>query len=393
MSALCRVPWLLLLLAGCGASPVDPLPFQPASETAAPTPSQPGPFAVGVRTVTYEDTGRRKADGTPRRLVTEIWYPAVQGARQLPKVTYDIRDYFTDEQRASLGDALPALEISAARDAEPALTHGPFPLVIFSHGQAALRWQSTYYTVLLASHGYVVASCDHEEGTLADVVRGQLQTTVEGVEDRPWDVIHLINRFERMKPEDPLAGMVDMARVGVTGHSFGALTSLRVAAMDARVKAIVPQAPVDANLSWIGLPSPVRLSIPVMVQAAHADQTLEWDDNVVPTLAALQKPWWLLDIVAGGHFTFSDLCAFDLAAAVETVKVDIPGADLKAVLEDGCGPTSPPASVAQPLINHFAVAFFNAHLRGSGKSLALLTQAHADELAGGAGVAVVGASP
>ncbi|MEN9797950.1 MAG: hypothetical protein RL653_1646, partial [Pseudomonadota bacterium] len=167
----------------------------------------------------------------------------------------------------------------------------------------------------------------------------------------------------------------------------------RVAAMDARVKAIVPQAPVDANLSWIGLPSPVRLSIPVMVQAAHADQTLEWDDNVVPTLAALQKPWWLLDIVAGGHFTFSDLCAFDLAAAVETVKVDIPGADLKAVLEDGCGPTSPPASVAQPLINHFAVAFFNAHLRGSGKSLALLTQAHADELAGGAGVAVVGASP
>jgi predicted dienelactone hydrolase len=393
MCVLRNVSCLLFLLSGCGNPPVDPLPFQPASETAAPAPSKLGPFAVGVRTVTYEDTGRRKADGTPRKLVTEIWYPAVQSSRELSKVTYDIRDYFTDEQRAALGDALPALEISAARDAEPALTHGPFPLVIFSHGQAALRWQSTYYTVLLASHGYVVASCDHEEGTLADVVRGQLQTTVEGVEDRPWDVIHLINRFERMKPEDPLAGMLDMARVGVTGHSFGALTSLRVAAMDARVKAIVPQAPVDANLSWIGLPSPVRLSIPVMVQAAHADQTLEWDDNVAPTIAALQKPWWLLDIVNGGHFTFSDLCAFDLATAVETVQVDIPGADLRAVLEDGCGPTAPPSSVAQPLINHFAVAFFNAHLRGSAKSLALLTQAHAEEVAGSTGVAVVSASP
>jgi predicted dienelactone hydrolase len=298
---------LLCLLLCCEQPPVDPLPFEPASAEAAPAPSQPGPFAVGVRTVTWEDTGRRKPDGTPRKLVTEIWYPAVQSARALPKVAYDITTYFTPEQRASLGNALPALEVAAARDAEPARTHGPFPLVIFSHGQAALRWQSTYYTVLLASHGYVVASCDHEEGTLADVVRGQLQTTVEGVEDRPWDVIHLLNRFERLKPEDPLSGVVDMGRVGVTGHSFGALTTLRVAAMDARVKAAVPQAPVDANLSWIGLPSPVQLSIPVMVQAAHDDQTLGWDDNVVPTVAALQRPWWLLDLVKGGHFTFSDL--------------------------------------------------------------------------------------
>ncbi|MBM4379572.1 MAG: hypothetical protein FJ086_09775 [Deltaproteobacteria bacterium] len=386
------VPLVGLLLC-CEPPPVDPLPFEPASAGAAPAPSQPGPFAVGVRTVTWEDTGRRKADGTPRKLVTEIWYPALQSARDLPKVSYDILDYFTLEQRASIGSALPPLVAAAAREAEPARSHGPFPLVIFSHGQAALRWQSTYYTVLLASHGYVVASCDHEEGTLADVVRGQLQTTVEGVEDRPWDVVHLINRFERLKPEDPLSGLVDMARVGVTGHSFGALTSLRVAAMDARVKAIVPQAPVDANLSWIGLPSPVQLSIPVMIQAAHADQTLEWDDNVVPTIAALQRPWWLLDLVKGGHFTFSDLCAFDLATVVEQVKVDIPGADLRAVLEDGCGPTSPPASVAQPLINHFAVAFFNAHLRGSQASLSLLTQAQADGLAGAAGVAVVTSSP
>lgn len=384
----------LCLLTACDPPPVDPLPFEPASETVAPTPSEPGPFSVGVRTVTYEDTGRRKADGTPRKLVTEIWYPAVQAVRGQPGASYDVLDSFTPEQRAQMEPgAIPALQTAAVRDAEPARAHGPFPLVIFSHGQAAMRWQSTYYTVLLASHGYVVASCDHEEGTLSDVVRGQLQTTVEGVEDRPWDVIHLLNRFERMKPEDPLAGMVDMARVGITGHSFGALTTLRVAAMDARVKAIVPQAPVDANLSWIGLPSPVRLSIPVMVQAAHADQTLEWDSNVVPTVAALQRPWWLVDLVAGGHFTFSDLCAFDLAAVAEKVKLDIPGANIQKVLEDGCGPSAPPASVAQPVINHFAVAFFNAHLRGSTASLALLTQPHADRLAGTTGVVEITASP
>jgi hypothetical protein len=45
------------------------------------------------------------------------------------------------------------------------------------------------------------------------------------------------------------------------------------------------------------------------------------------------------------------------------------------------------------LINHFAVSFFNAKLKGSDASLALMTQAKADEVAGGAGVAVFTSRP
>lgn len=389
------VPALLALLA-CGPAPtppVDPLPFEEASATAAPDPTKFGPYPVGVRTVVFEDTGRRKADGTPRKLVTEIWYPAVQATRGQPTVSYDILQSFTAEQQAAIGvGTIPLLQTAAVRDAEPARAHGKFPLIIFSHGQAAIRWQSTYYTVLLASHGYVVASTDHEGGTLFDVVRGELQNVAVGVETRPADVSYLLGRFERLKSDDPLYGLLDFERIGVTGHSFGALTSMRVAAMDKRVKAIVPQAPVDANLAWLGLPQPVELGIPVHIQAAHDDKTLEWDTNIEPTLLVLQRPWWLLDIVHGGHFTFSDLCAFDLASIVDRVQLDIPGADVRKVLEDGCGPTSPPATIAQPLINHFAVAFFNAQLKGSTGSLALMTQAKADELAG-AGVSVLTSTP
>lgn len=372
--------------------PKDPLPFEAASATAAPDPTKPGPFPVGVRTVTYEDTGRRKPDGTPRLLVTEIWYPATQATRGQPGTTYDILPSFTPEQQAAIGvGTIPLLQTSAVRDAPVAKEHGPFPIVIFSHGQAAIRWQSTYYTVLLASHGYVVLSTDHEGGTLSDVVRGKLQNVAEGVETRPVDVIYLLNRYARLKPEDPLYGMVDLERVGVTGHSFGALTSLRVAAMDKRVKAIVPQAPTDVAIAWLGLPMPVHLGIPVEVQAAHEDRTLKWDEHIAPGWPVLERPKWLLDISKGGHFTFSDLCGFDLAAISDRVMLDIPGADVKKVLQDGCGPTSPPASVAQPLINNFGVAFFNAHLRGSTASLELLTQAKADELA--QGVAVVTSEP
>lgn len=371
-----------LLLFGCSPAPVDPLPFEPASPTASPAPSKPGPFPVGVRTVTYEDRRRLKPDGTPRLLVTEIWYPATQATRGKPGVSYDVRERFTEEQRAMLPASVPILQTDAVRDAPPASTHGPFPLIVFSHGQGAVRWQSTYYTVLLASHGFVVVSPDHEGGTLDYAVRNELQDIGVGIATRPVDVQYLITAFTRLPETDPLHGLVDPERIGVTGHSFGALSSLRVAAIDKRVKAIVPQAPPSTDLFFVDLGTP-NLGIPVMVQAAHADRTLPWDDNVVPTWNAMKKPRWLLDLTKGGHFTFSDLCRFDLASVADSVKLNIPGANLKNVLNDGCGPEAPPASLAQPVINHFGVGFFNSTLRGSTASATMLTQHEADELAPG----------
>jgi predicted dienelactone hydrolase len=377
-----------LFIVSCTPPEIDPLPFAQASESETPDPAKMGPFAVGVRTVVYEDASRPKPDGTPRILTTEIWYPAVQSTRGAPTVSYDIESQFTEEQQASIGvGTIPLLQTAAVRDATPTRAHGTFPLIIFSHGQAAIRWQSTYYTVLLASHGYIVVSTDHEGGTLYDVVRGQLQDTGVGLETRPQDARLLINRMLRIKSDDPLYGLIDADRIGVTGHSFGAITAMRVAAMDSRVKLIVPQAPFDASLILLDLHMP---QIPMQIQGANEDQTLPWDDNVVPTMVEVKKtgkPWSLLGITHGGHFTFSDLCAFDLANIADRVQLDIPGANVRKVLEDGCGPTAPLASVAQPLINHFAVAFFNGYFKGSRGSLDLMTQAQADALGGGTGVA------
>ncbi len=107
---------------------------------------------------------------------------------------------------------------------------------------------------------------------------------------------------------------------------------------------------------------------------------------MAPTWAAQRKPRELLDLVTAGHFTFSDLCQFDLAKIADAVKLDVMGADVKKVLSDGCGPTAPTAAVAQPLMRHFAIGFFNAELRASPGSRALLTQAKSDSF--GAGVAV-----
>jgi predicted dienelactone hydrolase len=174
--------------------------------------------------------------------------------------------------------------------------------------------------------------------------------------------------------------------VGVTGHSFGGLTSFRAAALDGRITAIAPQCPTSTDLALLGLP-PAPLAIPILIQGSRLDRTLPWADNIAPAWAALTTPAtaprWLLELKTGGHFTMSDLCAFELARIADGIQLDLPNTDIKSTLSDGCGPPAPSASVAQTLLAHFVIAFFNAQLKGSAGSLALLSQSSAEALGPG----------
>ena len=354
------------------------LPFQAASATVAPDPASFGPYPVGVQTMTIDDPTRpRPSDGQPRRLITEVWYPAVEEARGGPGAYYDIMDLITQAQRELLeGARAPLLRTLAVRDAAPRLDWGRFPLIIFSHGQGGIRWQSTFFTVLLASHGYVVVSPDHEGNTLADGLRDNLSNPVEGFYDRPLDASLLIDRFAPSTGEGLLAGMVDKTRIGIAGHSFGALTALRVITMDTRIQAVVLHATPDATLSWIDKPNNYTVPIPMMVLGGGRDRTLPYVANTLSTFARLAPPRWLVNIKDGGHFTFSDLCGFNLSVLAGKIGI---GQSVASALADGCTDPAPAASLTQPLINFFSVGFFNAQLHHSAPSLELLTQRFADQ--------------
>src|SRR5262245_1077995 len=92
----------------------------------------PGPYAVGVRSLTLVDSTRQTPphDGLPglpwRTLPTQVWYPAVgtAGAEPVP-------------------DA-------------PLAAGGPFPLVLNSHGFGDINVGESY--LALARRGFVVAS-------------------------------------------------------------------------------------------------------------------------------------------------------------------------------------------------------------------------------------------
>ena len=82
---------------------------------------------------------------------------------------------------------------------------------------AGIRWQSTFYTVMLASHGYVVLSPDHPGDTLQDAFDlGDDPPLTDSYAARELDVAFLITFFSCMpekslvEPHAPCIGTDDL---------------------------------------------------------------------------------------------------------------------------------------------------------------------------------------
>lgn len=384
---------LTVLAAACVAG--EPLPFAPASADAAPDPALLGPYPVGVRTETFVDTLRVDPEtGEPRKLVTEIWYPAVEAAREGPFQSYVLYDRIPTDLREGLTpEDLGTLTTEAVRDAAPRADGVTFPVVVFSHGKGGLREQSNYFTVFLASHGYVVASPDHQGDTTVDLLRelvdeGDLQedTVMEAMAQRPDDVVALLDLLrDGLAPDDALRPLLDFERVGCAGHSFGAFTCLVAGTIDFRVDAVVAHAPPSQDV--VQLQSSVvmeEMPRPVLVQSAGLDRTLPEDTNAAALVSHLPagQTWWL-SLHAAGHFTYSDLCVLDVQAIDAALEIDASN-----TLTDGCGPENIATDVAFPAIRTSSIGFLNAQLRGSAQSMRFASQEALDAVAPGAGTFV-----
>lgn len=283
-------------------------------------PDAPGPYGVGVRTLTWTDA-RGKA------LTADVWYPAVVGPDDTP-ASYEP---FT-------------LSIRAVRDAPLDARGGPLPLVAFSHGFAAIRFQSAFLMEHLASHGWVLVAPDHPHNTFFDLDRA---ATGQVVAERPGDIRSSVDHLLAWSDarEDAWAGGVDGERYVMMGHSFGALTSLVVGGgavdmshvgemcssgevqsmacnfvgdidpgvivgtegADPRAALIVPLSPgvwYGFGRAGEGLAS----TVPSLILGGTADDTLGYEEEVRPTHAAMGAHKTLATFEGAGHFLFSDIC-------------------------------------------------------------------------------------
>lgn len=105
-----------------------------------------------------------------------------------------------------------------------------YPVIIWSHGLGGSRDGAGFLSRFIASQGYVVVHIQHP---------GTDSSLWEGKPGHPWDVIRATHiprhaTLDRLKDVpfalDNLSGMecaslMDLDRIGMSGHSFGAMTT------------------------------------------------------------------------------------------------------------------------------------------------------------------------
>lgn len=328
----------MLLLLACA----EPVPDSGSDPDPYLDPGTPGPYQAG----TFEDELQTE-DGA---LTVQAWFPGEGGSST---VEYD--DF---------------LEGGAFDDAAPACD-GPRPVVVFSHGNSGVRYQSIFLTEHLASRGWIVVAPDHRGNTFYD----------EGTEDhaslilrRPADIAATFDWLVNEAAADggPLAGCVDPdGGYAAVGHSFGGYTTFAVSGAtidvaasaeycstraewlcpelptvagdetsfdlgDDRVWAAVPMSPAGYEVLLGGLDD---LTVPTMVLSGTLDTLTPMETQVRPYFEGLStEPRVLGELTDAGHFTFSDACAM-------------------APTFDDCDPPYLSADEAHPLIVAATTAF------------------------------------
>lgn len=331
--------------------------------------SRPGPYPVGVRTVVFVDEKRHDphAQG-PRTLVTEVWYPAVDEARGGKPTTFveffgahpEAAEAFVRHFKGKLDEVNQRFRSIGARDVK--IRAGKFPLLVFSHGNGGLRHQNVFQCDHLASHGYIVASPDHTGNAGVTVLPDKVVPYERGgrsraMEDRPRDVKFLIDSLLAAAARDDswLAGGIDAARIGALGHSFGGLTCCQAAAIDRRIKAVLPMT--------LALTRPPD-DVPLLLMLGALDRTVDEAGNIASTSVYLSAPGpkHLLSLRRGGHFSFSDMDRINPGF----------GDGIGKETRDGKTTEFLGSELTKEIINTYSLAFFDAYLRGDVSALELL---------------------
>jgi predicted dienelactone hydrolase len=237
---------------------------------ALPVPTLPAPYGpqpVGTTVVELIDHDRLARYGAtptaPRELVLQVWYPADPAAPVRPGPWLAAGSSFGRHAAAWLGyppfalDHVGLVRSHATSDAPPTPEAGELPVILYAHGWGGFRNIQSDLAESLASNGYVVAAVDHTHGAVASsfpdgrVVPIDQAALPEGVSSEVYDTAsqRLVDTFakdlafvldELADGAVPsLAGRLDLAAVGVVGHSTGGGAAVQLCADDRRCAAVV----------------------------------------------------------------------------------------------------------------------------------------------------------
>ena len=148
-------------------------------------------------------------------------------------------------------------------------SNAPAPVVLFSHGLGGSRAGSKFLGEQWSARGYVAIFLQHlgsDETVWKDVPRPERMgamrqaASLENFLLRVHDVHAVLDQLALWNKSSPLAGRMDLGKIGMSGHSFGAVTTEAVSGetlplsgttlTDTRIRAAVifsPSTPVSTT--------------------------------------------------------------------------------------------------------------------------------------------------
>ncbi|HXG59238.1 MAG TPA: hypothetical protein VNL91_09465 [Thermoanaerobaculia bacterium] len=163
---------------------------------------------------------------------------------------------------------------------------GPYPVIVFSHGFGGTNLAYAGITSYWAGHGFVTIRPMHADaGSITKIA--DLETIWQRIgpkeqRDRVRDVVFVLDSLGTLEEKYPeLKGKIDAARIGVGGHSLGALTAMQIGGVnaagagdlrDSRVRAVVAMSPQPPGLAGLTRESFAPLRIPAMFMTGTGDR-------------------------------------------------------------------------------------------------------------------------
>ena len=346
----------------------------PLENVAKPT----GEYQVGTQVIHMVDNDRSawygQESSNPREIMVRVWYPAQPQEGDL-KAPYVYNEKLIGDM-VSEGFGIPKYLMKNLRNingnswSEAQPVNEKFPVIIFSHGIGGLKTQNTTQMEEMASHGYVVFSCDHAYDAGVSIFPGDriifgktnipdnLTKEEKGnmrraqLDYRAADIQFLLDEMDRENfLSVALKNSLDLEHIGVFGHSFGGGTSVVVASVDERIDACF-----GLDAWFLPIPSNV-LNSDLNKPFIHLGQ-VSWKEKEnylkLDTLAGNNSAWSVrLDVRGATHYDFTDFSQFS-----------------KLTKKYGSGMIAPPR--IRKITNSAIREFFDHYLK-NGPALALET--------------------
>ena len=261
------------------------------------SPAEAGPYGVG-----FQRFALTKQSGTnpdeDRVLRTTVWYPA------------------PEENRPSLRSG------GGVRNAKLEQNADGWPIVLFSHGSCGFPEQSLRITPIIASWGFIVVAPSHPgNSTFELLICSNQENVADSFIQRPEDISFALDHMLDLNEASNsfFFNAIDPERVGVSGHSFGGLTTFRVAAMDSRFVTGLALAPAFGSQISEEVES---IDIPIMIMGGSLDATTPFETQARAAFDLLETERHLVEIENTGHSAFNDLCTGGAGCAPENLSQD-----------------------------------------------------------------------